>query len=169
MNKIKYLLGIVILLFSSSCIKNDEITVQSTVIEWDAATYNANSAGLLYPLLTRYTGYGRATVTTDPLLTRTSGTVKLRVNLVGPQRSTATEISYSVQAAGTTAVSGTHFTTTGKATIPANSSFAEVEVVILNPGASTGGAKTLALELLPSGDIKPSENEKYIGLSIAQN
>jgi hypothetical protein len=87
---------------------------------------------------------------------------------VGAQRATATAVTYQVVATGTTAVSGTHFTTTGTATIPANSSFGEVEIQILNPGSTTT-SRDLVLELTGAADLPPSANEKGLGIRIAQN
>jgi len=51
--------------------------------------------------------------------------------------------------------------------IPANSSFAEVEVKILDAGAAAG-VKTLVLELTGNTEILPSNRHKQIGLSINQ-
>jgi hypothetical protein len=168
MNKVKILIVALFTIVLASCSKNEPILFTDTLVEWDASAYNANGAGVLYPILTRVPGYGRAAITTDPLITRTSGTIKLRVNLVGAQRSTATEMTYQIVPELTTAVSGTHYTTTGKVTIQANTNFGEVEIIILNPGATTTGPKDLVLELI-AGAVKPSENEKRIALRIAQS
>lgn len=152
----------------SSCIKNDRIVYTGSELEWDAATYNANALGVTYPILTRLPGYGRAALTADPLITRTSGSVKFRVNLVGPQRSTPTTVTYKVLSSVTTAVAGTHYNTSGTFTIPANSSFGEVQVDILNPGA-TSGSKDLVLELVPPAGMTVNANDKDLGIRIAQN
>jgi hypothetical protein len=171
MKYIKYYTIVLALIISglTSCIKDEPIVLKGSFVEFDAATYNANAAGLTYPILTRLVKYGEASNNADPALTRASGLVKFRINLVGPQRATATTVTYQVVATGTTAVAGTHFTTTGTTTIPANSSFGEVEVQILNAGASTAGARDLVLELIGAADLPPSENEKRLGIRIAQN
>lgn len=155
-------------LMISSCIKNDKIVYTDSELEWDAATYNANAAGVLYPILTRVAGYGRAVVTSDPTITRTSGSIKFRVNLVGAQRSTPTTINYVILNSVTTAVAGTHFNTSGSFIIPANSSFGEVQVNVINPGV-TSSSKDLVLELVPTSNIKVSANDKDLGIRIAQN
>jgi hypothetical protein len=173
-------LGLIALL-SSSCIKNELINFEGTTLEFDAATYNAKSSGQVYPLLTRVPGYGRATRTSavaattlspaapaDPLLTRASGLVKYRVNLVGPQRNEALTVNYRVVATGTTAVSGTHYTTGTSLVIPANSSFGELEIQIVNPGVSSATPVILILELIDSNGVIPSQNFKTIAVSIAQ-
>jgi hypothetical protein len=170
MKYIKYYTIVLAVLVTSlsSCIKENPVILERFFVEFDAATYNANAAGQTYPILTRLVRYGEAQNNADPVLTRTSGLVKFRINLVGPQRATATTITYQVVATGTTAVSGTHFTTTGTTTIPANSSFGEIEVTILNPGAATG-SRDLILELGGAADLPPSENDKRLGIRIAQN
>lgn len=153
----------------TSCIKDDAVILEGAFVEWDAATYNANAVGQTFPFLTRVPRYGEAQNNADPALTRTAGTVKFRVNLVGAHRSTPTEVTYRVVADKTTAVAGTHFVApAGKVTIPANSSYGEVSIDILN-AAPSAGTKDLVLELVGGGDVKPSENEKFLGIRIAQN
>ena len=168
-------ISLVSLLFSS-CIKEDVKTYQGgTVVEFDAAVFNSVAAGFTYPILTRASGYGRAVSTSDASITRTSGQVKLRVNLVGPQRSTVEVISYQVLTVTPTSpnllgVSGTHYNTSGTFTIPANSSFGEVVINILDPGASSTIPREVHLELQGSStDIKASQNYKKIAIRIAQN
>lgn len=177
MKKIQlYIIALLAITFSS-CIKDDKVTFQETVFEWDASAYNANAAGVTYPILTRVPGYGRATVTTDPTITRASGAIKFRINLVGAQRSTPTTVNYRVVSLTPNtstpniqpAVQGTHFTTSGTVTIPANSSFGEVEVQILNPGVSSTISRDVVLEIVASDDIKPSENDKFLGIRISQS
>lgn len=155
-------------------------------IEFDATALNAITSPRTYPILTRVPGYGRGVIATsaaatgvvaDPLLTRTSGTVKFRVNLITAQQTSPQVINYRVvatekDASGadvtvTTAVAGTHYNTTGSFTIPANSSFGEVTVEILNPGATTG-TRDLVIEILGNTTIKPSVNYNKLGLRISQ-
>lgn len=171
MKYIKYYTIVLALLVTglSSCIKDEPILLKGSFVEFDAATFNANAAGLTYPILTRLVRYGEALNNADPLLTRTSGLVKFRINLVGPQRSSATTVTYQVVATSTTAVPGTHFSSSGTTIIPANSSFGEVEIQILNPGATTAGPKDLILELIGATDLPPSENDKRLGVRITQN
>ncbi|MFD1258923.1 hypothetical protein ACFQ3S_19115 [Mucilaginibacter terrae] len=170
-----YILFLLVTLFSA-CAKNEEIVFAGSQIEFDASVYNANASGATYPIVTRVPGYGRTIVTTtsstftaDPLINRSSGTIKVRVNFVSSQSSNATTLTYRVVPDVTTAVAGTHFNTSGSFTIPANSSFGEISIDILNPGATTTGPKVLVLELIGNETIKVSENDKRLGLSIAQN
>jgi hypothetical protein len=153
-----------------SCVKNELTVFTAPVAEFDAASWNANAAGLSFPILTRVPGYGRAASTADPLLTRTSpGIKKFRVNLVGQQMPTATEVYVIMNSGTSTAVEGTHYRSfTPIVKIPANTSFGEVEVDILNPGVA-GAARTLEL-ILSSGTngIKSNPNYNKIRLSIAQ-
>ena len=165
----------------ASCLKDNETKYAGDFVEMDAAVYTANTGSLTYPIITRLPQYGQPIISTalpasgsfpavpaDPLITRASGTVKFRVNLVGPHRSTPTVVSYKVDATGTTAVAGTHFTTGTTVTIPANSSFGEIEVQILNPGVTSTTPRILVLELTGASDLPPSENEKRLGISISQ-
>jgi hypothetical protein len=153
-----------------SCVKNELPVFTAPVAEFDAASWNANAAGLSFPILTRVPGYGRAASTADPLLTRTSpGIKKFRVNLVGQQMPTETEVYVIMNSVTSTAVAGTHYRSfTPVVKIPANTSFGEVDVEILNPGVA-GAARTLEL-ILSSGTngIKSNPNYNRIRLSIAQ-
>jgi hypothetical protein len=171
MKKLLFLISAGFTLLLTSCVKNEIATFTEGQIEWDAAAWNANTSPLTYPMMTRVPVYGFATntsVSPSPLITRTTGTIRLRVNLIGAQ--TATDRSFSVQfnASESTGVEGTHFSVASKSgVIKANESFAFVDVAILNPGQSTG-SRTVVLELLGSNDLKPAVNYAKVGLSINQ-
>jgi hypothetical protein len=170
MRKIFSIIAITVMIFLSSCVKNRLTTWTGTVIEFDAATWNANAAGRTYPILTRVPAYGvtTSTSTSTTALTRTTAPFQLRVNLVGPQSSTDIPVAYRVVDAESTAVGGVHYSAfTGNTIIPANSSFGYITVTPLNPGA-TSGSKILVLELIKS-TVNPSPNYSKVGLSIAQN
>ena len=151
------------------CIKNELTVFTDVVVEFDAASWNANAAGLTYPILTRVAGYGRAANTSDPMLTRTNtGIKKFRINLVGQQLPTDTDV-FVVLGSGTTAQVDRHFRVKTPVRIPAKSSFGELEVEILNPGTSSATPVDLNLTLSGgSGTVKVSENYKTIGLRISQ-
>jgi hypothetical protein len=168
----------------ASCIKNDPVLYNGAVVEWDAATWNSNNAyvnppdSIAFPILTKKPAFGRAVGSGDPLLTRTSGTVVLRVNLVGAPRKTATVVNYGAitnytligtpPANNTAAVAGTHYTAlSGSVTIPADSSFGYVNVPILDPGAGTG-TRELVLKLNGNSDVKANRNYSVVGLRISQ-
>lgn len=173
MNKLNFLLVAIVALFAFSCIENDEIIYEKSVVEFDAATWNAKSVvdGVAknYTLLTRRPNYGQFVSTSNPVITRASGTITLRVNLVGPHRPEQTEVAYKIVAEETTAVAGTHYSPlAGKVTIPANSSFGEVSIPILNPGVSSTTAVRLVLELVGNENLPANENYKRIGISINQ-
>jgi len=189
----KHILNIVFfssVLFLASCIKQDskEFSGQS-LVEFDAAVMNAPATGKDFPLVTRKPQGGlpvRASAPTgvtvcppynscvDTVISRANatvfpgGVVMFRVNLVGPQSGTAQTIPYTVVAGETTAVAGTHYTTSGNVVIPANSSFGWLAVTILQPAASATPVD-LVLELQGAGNIKPSQNYKRLGIRIAQN
>jgi hypothetical protein len=155
----------------TSCIKQDsKVYSGGTKVEFDATVLNAPAVGKTFPLLTRVPAYGIAVSTANPTITRTSpGVIRFRVNLVGPQASTDRTVNYRVVAAETTAISGTHYTTGSSFVIPANSSFGEVAVTILNSGVASTTPVTLVLELVGDGaGITASTNYRFLGMSIAQ-
>lgn len=169
MRRISFILIVLAAFALNGCIKNEQVLFKDSVLEFDAAIWNANSAGLTYPIMTRVPAQGIATGSSQPTLTRSSGTIQLRVNLVGAQRSTVTNFTYTVVSGESTAVAGTHYTAvTGTGTIPANSSFGTISVEILNPGASTG-SRILVLQLTDNSEIKASVNYAKLGLSISQS
>jgi hypothetical protein len=163
--------GFLAMAFLGSCIKNENPVFVRSVVEFDAASYNANAAGLTFPVLTRVPAYGRAVNNNDPTLTRANpGVKKFRVNLIGGQLPTPTKVYYQVFA-GTTATEGVHYKKpSGEVTIPANSSFGEMDIEILNPGPpATPGPVELRL-LLTGGEngVTSSTNYRIISLRIAQ-
>jgi hypothetical protein len=102
--------------------------------------------------------------------TATPGTATAVVQLVGPQVSTPTELSYSI-ATTSTGVNGTDYTiagTAGKVTIPANSSSANIVITALPATFPATGSKTVVLNLLGNDSFKPSENYKTYTLTITQ-
>lgn len=164
------MLAIAATLLLTSCIKQDsKVYGGGTKVEFDATVLNAPAVGKPFPLLTRVPVYGIAMSTANPTITRTSpGVIRFRVNLVGPQSSSARTITYRVVDTETTAIAGTHYQTGTTLTIPANSSFGELEVTILNPGVA-GTARTLVFELVGNGsDVTASTNYRFLGISIAQ-
>ena len=169
-----FILAIATVSLLGSCVKNELPVFTAPVAEFDAATWNANAAGLSFPILTRIPGYGRAVIATgatpDPLLIRTSpGIKKFRVNLIGRQFPIETEVYVIRNSVTSTAVEGTHYRFfTPVVKFAPNSSYGEVEVDILNPGVA-GAARFLEL-ILSSGTngIKSNPNYNTIRLSIAQ-
>jgi len=151
------------ILFLTGCVKNELTVYKGSVVEFDAATWNTNLTGRTYPMMTRVPTLNGATPTSAASLTRATGTVSLRVNLVGAQRSTATTFNFVV-ASESTAVAGTHYTAlSGTGNIPAFSSFGTVTITLLNPGVSSATPVDLVLELVNSPDIKVSPNYAKVG------
>ncbi len=164
------ILGLLTIALLDGCVKNELPVFTDAVVEFDAAAWNANGAGLTYPILTRVAGYGRTANTSDPILSRiNTGVKKFRINLVGQQLSTDTDV-FVILGTGTTAQAEKHFRVkTSPVKIPAKSSFGEIEIEILNPG--TASSTPVDLNLTISGgtnNIKVSENYKTIGLRISQ-
>ncbi|WP_345955506.1 hypothetical protein [Mucilaginibacter sp. PAMB04168] len=100
----------------------------------------------------------------------TPGYDSVKVQLVGPQRSTAAELNYTVDASST-AVAGTHYTiaNTGKLTLPANSSFGWIRVNLI-PGSiptnSTANQRKLVLKLDGNSELPASVNYRTYTLTI---
>ncbi len=155
----------------SSCDKlKEEITIfRDNYIEIDATVLNAPATGKTFPLLVRVPQGGRPVIAAqDPLITRISGTIQLRVNLVAAQRNQAENLTYTVVADETTAEAGVHYQASGALQIPANSSFGFIEIQVLDPGATTG-FKDLVVEIQSSTSLKANPNYNRVGLRIAQN
>jgi hypothetical protein len=189
-------------LLLSSCIKQIEKTFTGApVAEIDAAVLNSVASGVSYPILNRIPAGGRPVVTTvDSTLRRWAGTVRVRVNLVGPQSKQERTVGYRIFESPVTtfafpatltasqappsgqtpaqpsatlnisnAVAGTHYTAlSGIATVPADSSFAYINVNVLNNGSAAGQGRFLGITLDSSGTILPSLNYRSLGLVIDQ-
>jgi hypothetical protein len=202
MKKYCYIGIILAVVTFSSCIKQlEKKFTGTTVAEIDATVLNSVAAGVTFPILTRIPPAGRPVSTTvDSTLRRWSGTVKIRINLVGPQSGQEQTVGYTIfnspitsvafpatltatQApptgqtpaqpaatlAVTDAVAGTHFAPlSGKAVFPANSSFAFIDLNVLNNGAAAGQARFLGIRLDSSGTVMPSVNYRSLGLVIDQ-
>jgi hypothetical protein len=177
-NKLKIfsIATVLIAFFMSSCIKHEEPIFTDNVVEFDLATWTAKTGGNPFPIVTRIpTNFGRALLTLDPIANRSNvapnDTVRMRINVVGPQSSTAQVVNVKVATNFSTAVSGVHFDLLDtQVTIPANTSFGVARWVIRNPGPpAVAGTSVLAVfELTGNGTFKPSENFKYLGWLIAQ-
>lgn len=178
----------------SSCIKQMDKTFQGkTVVEIDATPLNSNAVGVNFPILTRVVPEGRPVATVDSTIRRFAGTVRVRVNLVGPQSdkdetvgykvvgSPVASVAFPVTATGQTpsapaatltisdAIAGTHYTALpGKVTIPAKSSFGYINVQVLNAGSAAGQARYIGIKLDSTGSLMPSVNYLQLGLAIDQ-
>ncbi len=199
MKKLFSILSIAALLSVSmvSCIKNDQVTYTGSQVELDATSWNANSstptAALNYPILGRIPGYGRVANTTDSTLRRFSGTIRIRVNLLGPQLTKGETVGYEIftspittfsmpatiagqtpaapaaTLAVTDAVAGTHYAAlSGKIDFAAGTSFGFIDISILNPGPTAGSGRFLGIRLNNTGTLKPAVNYSELGLVIDQ-
>jgi hypothetical protein len=175
--RLNIFLALCTIIILGSCTKNDLPVYTKAVVEFDAATWNANAAGRTYPVLTRVPGYNRPVSSTgstpDPVLTRNSpGIKKFRVNLVGKQFENPVTLKYDLYTGdgGSTAEEGKHFKISRTLTIPANQSFGEMEVEILNPGAPPAGQTSVDILLILNSveGIESSVNYRIIGLRVAQ-
>ncbi len=89
-----------------------------------------------------------------------NNTATVRVQLIGPHRTTATTVGFSVDPAST-AIAGTHYTlgTTSPVTIPAGQSEATITINMI-PGSLASGEVRLLLNLDGAADAPASENLK---------
>ncbi len=171
--------GLFIVMLLSSCIKEDvKSFTGEPVIEFDATVLNSATTPYSYHVAVRTPPFAIPTTTANsvPINRSLATPVRLRVNLVGPQRNTDEVITFRVltdvtpTAPNMLAVAGTHYNITGTTfTIPANSSFGEVVINIVNPGVSSTNPREVHLELVGNSNLKPSENYKRVGVRIAQN
>lgn len=91
--------------FLAGCVKNEEITYTDAFAEVDAASWNANSAGVTYPILTRRLPENRPVSTSvDSTARRFSGTIRVRVNLVAPQSGKEETVGYKIFSSPITSV-----------------------------------------------------------------
>jgi hypothetical protein len=197
----KLFLFISLPLLLASCIKQLDKKFSGTpVAEIDATPLHSPATGVTYPVMTRVPGLARPVITTgataDSTLRRFSGTVRIRVNLVGPQSNEDETVGYKVftgppsptiafpatvatngqfpTAPAATlslldAVPGTHYNQLpGIVTIPANSSFGFIDVVIRNNGPTAGQARFIGIQLDSTGTLLPNPNYNKIALAIDQ-
>ncbi|PVH26367.1 DUF4843 domain-containing protein [Sphingobacterium corticibacter] len=149
-------LGIPMLL--NSCMKetDKDFYFTNALAEFDLATNTANAPGVNYPLLAARL--------------RGSGLISYRINLLGQQLSADQAIALRINGESTTAVEGVHYRLPNglNATFPANSSFANLDVEVLDFPAQTTGAANVVLvfEIVGNDVVKPSENHKSIGVQI---
>ncbi len=145
------------MLFSSCMKETDKDFYFTTVLaEFDLATNTANAPGRNYPLLAARL--------------RGSGLVSYQINLLGEQLNADQTIALRIDGESTTAVEGVHYRLPNglNATLPANSSFANLDVEVLDFPAQPTGAASVAVvfEIVGNDVIKPSENHKSIGMQI---
>jgi hypothetical protein len=172
----------------TSCIKQDNVVLTNTIVELDMPAFNANFGSLLYPFTTRQPLPGRAVLGADAFITRSSATATFRVNLVGAQRNTPTNVNYKTFLVGSDigasvtygspisgvlntfdAVAGTHYTAaSGVCVIPANTSFGTITIPILNTGITANTTALLGIELVDGADVTASANYKKLAFGISQ-
>jgi hypothetical protein len=142
----------------TSCFKElDKTLDDATFVEFQDAITRTVAVGKTYPLIV--TANGAGVVTTS------------RINLVGRQRATDTQVKYTIDQAESTAKEGVHYKINdgGTITIKANESFGTANFEILRAPVATGDAGktfTVVLLLTDGSDFKASENYKRIGYRI---
>ncbi|MEH6305190.1 hypothetical protein RYH73_06020 [Olivibacter sp. CPCC 100613] len=155
MKKLIYLIGLLLPLVWTGCMKDhkEDFQFREALVEFEDATTNNNVAGKDYPLLTA--------------LNNGSGEKTYRVNLLGEQLGEDQALAFRIIGEESTAVEGTHYSLPegNIATLPANSSFAQLKINVLD-FASASGTVQLVLELTGNEQVKASERYKRIGIRI---
>lgn len=97
----------------------------------------------------------------------TPATATILVQLVGKQQASDISVPYTIDATNTTAVAGTHYTssTNGTVVIPANSSSGKI--VLTSNYANMTAAKKLVLILSSGGAVQPSPNYKTCTVTLS--
>src|SRR5690349_5193669 len=94
---IVYSLTLLFAIMLNGCVKNEDQVYTNQLAEIDATTWNANSAGVTYPILTRRLPENRPVSTSvDSTLRRLSTSTRIRINLVGPQSAKDETVGYKV-------------------------------------------------------------------------
>jgi hypothetical protein len=151
-----YLLAFGAVFSLAACFTEPDQTLDEvTWVEFQTTIVSTPATGRTYPFI--------AAARTSP------GVRTTQVNLVGPQRPSDTPINFVVDEAST-AVAGTHYRIAGNTfNIPANTSFGQCGIEVLNAPRDSGKTVDVVLRLEQSGDIRPSENYKRIGFRISLN
>lgn len=99
MKKTLIYISLLIIIGSVACVKNELKTFKDTPLaEIDLAAWNANGAGLTYPLITRIPAANRALTAgcPDSTLRRYAGTIQVRINLIGAQSANDETVGYKI-------------------------------------------------------------------------
>ncbi len=149
MRKIFYLAYSVLFLLTG-CFKDFEerYLFEENRLEFNDAVLNGNASGRTYPVL----GPRPAA----------DGNLIFQINMTGKQTNHDRKFKFRVVADETTAVEGRDYQLLhgDEYTIPANSSFGQIEIEVLPDGS---GSPTIVLELLPTDDVKVMDRYHKIG------
>ncbi|WP_316822985.1 hypothetical protein [Pedobacter gandavensis] len=144
--KYTFVIGLVSLMFTA-CKKEYQTYKGPTVVEFSPAIKSRPQGTVVAP------GYD-----------------SVKVQLVGPQRSSDLELSYTIDPKST-AVEGTHYNIPklGTLTLPANSSFGYIRVNLVPgsiPNNQTASQKKLIFNLTGNSEVPASVNYKTYTLTI---
>ena len=96
MKKIVPIIIIAFIFLLGGCIKNKPVIVQDRQAEFDATSWNANFVVVTYPILGRIPPYGRVANSSDSTIRRYPQSIKIRVNLNGPQSTKDETVGYDI-------------------------------------------------------------------------
>jgi hypothetical protein len=184
-------------ILATGCIKNELVTWKGQLVEFDANSWNANNVGVDYPVIVQLPAFGRPVIpennacnstTVDPFITRTSGTIRLRINLISAPPASDLQVGIKTFTVPFTSVSfrkktpscgnytiplinavaGTDFTLPASLTIPKDSSFGYLDIVIRDNGATANQFRAIGLQIDSSGTVKPTTNYSRLVVAIDQ-
>jgi hypothetical protein len=137
------------LLGLTACFKDNRVFFSGLQAEFNETVVRTPALGVAYPLIGVRNGAGQVTT---------------RVNLVGAQQPSEQVLRVSVDPVSTAQAANYRFG--GTVTIPANSSFGDLQFEVLNvPGVPTAGL-SLIFVLEGNESVRPSENYRRVGFRI---
>jgi hypothetical protein len=137
------------LIFLTACFKDNRVFFSGLQAEFNETVVRTPALGVTYPLISVRNGAGQVTT---------------RVNLVGAQQASEQVLRVSVDPASTAQTANYRFS--GTVTIPANSSFGDLQFEVLNaPGVPIAGLN-LIFVLEGNENVRPSENYRRVGFRI---
>jgi hypothetical protein len=142
----------------------------STIRRWNSATPTRIRINLVGPQSTKDETVSYTISNTPPVATIAFGAT-LTSSQAPPSGQTPSTASGTLTLVAATA--GTHYTIAGTSpagiiTIPANSSYGYLDILMVNAGATAGQARYIGIELTNNGSIKPNPNYNKIGIAIDQ-
>jgi hypothetical protein len=134
---------------TTACFEDSRVVFAGILAEFNETVVRTPALGVTYPLIA---------------VRNAAGQVTTRVNLVGPQQTTEQVLRVSIDPVSTAQAANYRFG--GTVTIPANSSFGDLQFEVLNAtGVPTAGLN-LVFVLEGNETVRPSENYRRVGFRI---
>ncbi len=134
---------------TTACFEDSKVVFAGIVAEFNETVVRTPALGVNYPLIVVRNGAGQLTT---------------RVNLVGPQQPSEQVLRVTIDPAST--AQPTNYRFGGTVTIPANSSFGNLQFEVLNAASVPTTGLNVVFVLDGNELIKPSENYRRVGFRI---